>query len=486
MRFLLRRLIPALAFSLCFCCDAWSQFPSPIFNNVTAQGNIGIVGALSVTGSTSMNGGGAMAGTFTGPTALTNVLPTMQTFTVAGLPAVTAANKGTVAFAQDCLNGSQSVGSGCLYVVDSTGTWVGLPSPSNLALTVGGQALFPGGVTTNQGNGSKIQLATGAFIVGHALAFDNNGNAIDSGTVPSGGTGGGGTVSGAVQNSIPFYTNAGTASTLGGLGIVNNAVLVTSGAGVPSESTSLPTGLTIPSATLTSPTLSGAVSISAVNYTGKQTFVASTLGGASINIPSGVAPSVPANGDLWETNSGLFARVNNATQGPYIATLTASGPLAVTGGGTAALNATCATCATTTNGGALTATAPMAISAGGVISLGGQPAPVTWIADSATVVHNDTYNLYEKWPFAGSGTVNSIVYHTGGTTSPAFTVSMQINGSAVTGCNTISVSSATDTTSTCTGLNTITNGQTLGLVITGVTGSPSSALVQINMTKPAS
>lgn len=45
--------------------------------------------------------------------------------------------------------------------------------------------------------------------------------------------------------------------------------------------------------------------------------------------------------------------------------VTASSPLAIT---TATGNATCATCATTTNGGALSATAPLTISAGGVIA----------------------------------------------------------------------------------------------------------------------
>ena len=45
----------------------------------------------------------------------------------------------------------------------------------------------------------------------------------------------------------------------------------------------------------------------------------STSAAASINIPIGVEPAAPANGDIWVTNSGLRTRIGNVTQG--IATL---------------------------------------------------------------------------------------------------------------------------------------------------------------------
>lgn len=411
-------------------------------------------------------------------------LPTYAT--TAALPSVTVASAGQMAFVSTCPNGSQVGGgaTGCIYVVDTTGTWTAQPNPTSQPITVGGQALFPGGSTANQGTGAKLQLATGAFIAGHALAFDANGNAIDSGVVPSGGTGGGGTVAGAPQNSLPFYTNSGTAAVVGGMSIVNNAVLATNGSGVPSEVTTLPTALTIPNATISSPTLTGTISISAATYTGKQTYVASTAGGASLTIPAGVAPTSPVNGDVWENTLGLFSRVNGTTQGPYIYSTTTTAPLA--GGGVGpALTLTCSSCATTTNGGALAATAPITISAGGLIALGLQPSPLVWIADNSTIVHNDTYNLIESWPFTNSGTINSFVYHTGGS-SASFTATLQINGVNVTGCSAISVSSTTDSTATCSAAKTISAGQSLSLVIASTTGSPTSAIVQANISKPAS
>lgn len=48
-------------------------------------------------------------------------------------------------------------------------------------------------------------------------------------------------------------------------------------------------------------------------FTAKQTFFTSTTGAASINIPHGATPTAPANGDIWTTTAGLFARINGAT-----------------------------------------------------------------------------------------------------------------------------------------------------------------------------
>lgn len=412
-----------------------------------------------------------------------SVLPV---YTSGTLPVVTAANAGQFAFVSDCPNGSQTGlgATGCPYVVNKNGVWTALPYPPSTAITVGGQALFLGGATNNQGNGTKLQLANGGFTAGNALVFDVNGNAVDGGTPPSGGTGGGGTVANsAAAGAIPFYPAAG--STVAPLAVVPNAVLITNASGAPSEGTTLPSALIIPAPTISAPILTGTSSIATANMTGRLTTIASATTGAGFNLPPGAAPSAPSNGDVWDTTTGLYARVNGATQGPYLYSIATTGPLG--GGGVGpTLTLTCTTCATTTNGGALTGTSPISISAGGVISLGSQPGPIVWIADSATVVHNDTYNLIEKWPWVNSGTINSITYHTGGTSTPTFTISLQIAGTPVTGCNGLGVSSSSDTTTTCTAANTITNGQTLGLVISGTSGSPASAVVQVNYSKPAS
>lgn len=470
------------------CCSAEAaSLPTPQFSAITVGGSATLNGTLSVTGVSTLTGGGQLSGTFTGPTALSQVTPSLTNVTISQLAGLAAPRTGTMVFATDCLNGAQvgAGGTGCPYYYNDIGQWIAMPSPPALGITIGGQAVTLGGSTTNQGNGAKIQLATGSFVVGHAPAYDNNGNLVDSGVVPSGGTGGGGTVAGAPQNSIPFYTNAGTASTIGGMTIVNNAIVVTSGSGVPSESTTAPTGLTIPSALITNGTLTGVTTIGAATHTGTLTLPASSVGAASLTIPPGVAPTSPVNGNTWETSVGLFSRVNGVTQGPYIGAATASGPITIGGIGTASLNFACATCATTTNGGLLAATPPLTISAAGLIVLGLQPSPLTWEADAATVVHNDTYPLIQPWPFTLPGSVKSVTYHTGGATSPSFSASIQVNGVNVASCNNLSVTSPTDTTATC-GTNSIASGQALSLVITGTTGQPSSSLVTVVVNKPAS
>jgi hypothetical protein len=55
---------------------------------------------------------------------------------------------------------------------------------------------------------------------------------------------------------------------------------------------------------------SGAWTISA----GKLITPAAVAGNAGISIPHGVAPTAPANGDMWTTAVGVFARINGATQ----------------------------------------------------------------------------------------------------------------------------------------------------------------------------
>ena len=57
--------------------------------------------------------------------------------------------------------------------------------------------------------------------------------------------------------------------------------------------------------------------LGAKTYTGKQTFLTSGTGAASLNIPHGAAPTTPVNGDVWTTTTGMFARINGATVGPF-------------------------------------------------------------------------------------------------------------------------------------------------------------------------
>ncbi len=44
------------------------------------------------------------------------------------------------------------------------------------------------------------------------------------------------------------------------------------------------------------------------------TFPASTSGGAPLNVPQGVAPASPNNGDMWTTSSDVYAQIAGSTQ----------------------------------------------------------------------------------------------------------------------------------------------------------------------------
>lgn len=46
---------------------------------------------------------------------------------------------------------------------------------------------------------------------------------------------------------------------------------------------------------------------------------ASTTATAALRVTPGQPPSAPINGDLWTTNAGLFAQINNTTVGPFAA-----------------------------------------------------------------------------------------------------------------------------------------------------------------------
>jgi trimeric autotransporter adhesin len=62
-------------------------------------------------------------------------------------------------------------------------------SLTNSSMTIGGQSISLGGATTNQGNGSKLQLSTGTTTTNDCVKFDANGNTIDAGAAC--GSGGG-------------------------------------------------------------------------------------------------------------------------------------------------------------------------------------------------------------------------------------------------------------------------------------------------------
>ncbi len=103
--------------------------------------------------------------------------------------------------------------------------------------------------------------------------------------------------------------------------------------------------------------------------------------------------------------------------------------------------------------------------------------PITW--DSNTTVANATIPV-GILPWA-AWTINSVSYLTNGGT-PSFTGGVKINGTNVTTCSAITVTSSTAATTNCTGADTGTNTGFVTVVISGTSGTPNQALFQLNIT----
>lgn len=60
-------------------------------------------------------------------------------------------------------------------------------------------------------------------------------------------------------------------------------------------------------------TANGGILTTSLTASGKITTAAPTTSQAGLNLPHGVAPTAPINGDLWTTTGGMFVRINGST-----------------------------------------------------------------------------------------------------------------------------------------------------------------------------
>lgn len=58
------------------------------------------------------------------------------------------------------------------------------------------------------------------------------------------------------------------------------------------------------------------LTVSNIDTAGLLNTAASAIGGAGLNVPHGVAPTTPVDGDVWTTSAGMYARINGVTVGP--------------------------------------------------------------------------------------------------------------------------------------------------------------------------
>lgn len=115
---------------------------------------------------------------------------------------------------------------------------------------------------------------------------------------------------------------------------VNFAGTISVGVNLSVTGTSLFTG-TITAGTVNAGAISGTTGI----FSGALTTVASGSGSAGLKLPHGSAPSSPANGDIWTTTAGLFARINGVTVA-YTAGGTTTNAVTFNNGGAGAASGT--------------------------------------------------------------------------------------------------------------------------------------------------
>ena len=243
------------------------------------------------------------------------------------------------------INGSTvQLGGGGTLTVPNGGTGQ-TTFTANLPLIGNGASAIAQG--TRSGNTTVFGTVTGTTPNGACVSFDGAGNLQNAGVGACGGTGGSGTVSASTTNNLAVYT---AAATVGGVATANNGVLVTSGAGIPSISSTLPAAVqgnitalgTIATGAWQSSTPVGALygGTGVAQSSGSSTI---TLGGAfvtgdavTLTTIGATNVTLPTSGNIMNQNgtSGGVPYYNSATTTLSSGALTANRP--VFGGGAGA------------------------------------------------------------------------------------------------------------------------------------------------------
>ena len=105
--------------------------------------------------------------------------------------------------------------------------------------------------------------------------------------------------------------------------------------------------------------------------------------------------------------------------------------------------------------------------------------PISW--PSILVVQAGTYPCFVS-AWSGTTTITKVQTYTNGTGTPSFNVTVQINGTSVTGCTALSVTLSATENATCTAANTMSLGDQASVLISSVSGVPDQALVQLVIT----
>jgi hypothetical protein len=175
---------------------------------------------------------------------------------------------------------------------------------------------------SRSGNTTTFATSTGTLTNGHCVSIDGSGNFVDAGGACTTG-GGGGTVSSGTINQLGVYASTGT--TISGLATANSGVLVTSGSGVPSISTTLPNGLAL--GTPGSVTLTNGTGLPIAGITGLGTGVGTWLATpSSANLAAAVTDETGSGALVFATSPTFVTPILGAASATTIDKVTITAP----------------------------------------------------------------------------------------------------------------------------------------------------------------
>jgi hypothetical protein len=243
------------------------------------------------------------------------------------------ANVATSVTMSAALNaGIGSVASGLLY--NNAGTWAQLATVNNGVLKTSGSGVpsisttMPSGITAPAlvvtGSLTATGLVSNADLVNQSTTVNGQTCTLGSScTITSALTVGATTITSGTTNGL-LYDNAGF---LGNLATINNGVLTTNGSGVPSISTTLPSGLSAPSLTVTTAfTATGLVTNAdlqnqSTTVNGQTCTLGSsctiTASSGTVTIGTTTVASGTPNGLLYD-NAGVLGNLATANNGVLV------------------------------------------------------------------------------------------------------------------------------------------------------------------------
>jgi hypothetical protein len=286
---------------------------------VTTSGNLTLGGALDLSSPPAI--GGTSAAAITGTTLTANASTSASaangairygTLTYSDTNHLFTLQSSQNSYVQGVIQNSNAGAAASADLVLANDVTTATTNYGNLGINSSG---FTGTGSLNLPKAVYLTGTTGDLVLGtttsNAIRFVINSGASDAATISTAGL----LTANSFASSSAALTGGSVNSTPIGATTASTGAFTTLSASSTVSGTGFSTYLASPPAI--GGTAAAAGSFTTLGATGLVTTAASTTSNAGIRLPHGAAPTSPTNGDLWTTTTGLFARINGATVGPY-------------------------------------------------------------------------------------------------------------------------------------------------------------------------